>query len=107
MSAFIPGTHSIRGWLGRADQTAKVRGMFVRPEQVAAVGHAVPGLGRLRLRITRMGEQDAMELLAEGEGDAAQLSDALRAATGLRGEVRFVAPGTLPLDGKVIEDARA
>ena len=106
MSAFIPGTHSIRGWLGRADQAAKVRGMFVRPEQVAAVGHAVPGLGRLRLRITRVGDQDAMELLAEGEGDAAALGEALRTATGLRGDVRFVAAGSLPLDGKVIEDMR-
>ena len=104
MSAFIPGTHSIRGWLGRADQTAKVRGMFVRPEQVAAVGRGWPG--RLRLRITRDGETDAMELLAEGEGDPSGLAEALRAATGLRGEVRLVPPGSLPLDGKVIEDAR-
>ena len=107
MSALIPGTHHIRGWLGRADQTAKVRGMFVRPEQVAALARAVPGLGRLRLRITRDGETDVMELLAEGAGDATALADALRAATGLRGEVRFVPADSLPPDGRVIEDARA
>ena len=106
MSAWIPGTHSIRGWLGRADQTAKFRGMFIRPEQVAQVGRAMPELGRLRLRITRQGEQDAMELLAEGDGDATALAEALRAATGLRGTARFVAPGSLPTDGRVIDDAR-
>jgi phenylacetate-CoA ligase len=106
MSAFLPGGTHIRGWLGRADQTAKVRGMFVRPEQVAAVARAIPGLGRLRLRITREGEQDAMELLAEGQGDAAALAEALRAATGLRGEARYVAPGSLPADGRVIDDRR-
>lgn len=104
MSAFLPGGARIRGWLGRADQTAKVRGMFVRPEQVAALGRVWPG--RLRLRITRAGETDAMELLAEGAGDAPALAAALRDATGLRGEVTFVPPGSLPLDGKVIEDAR-
>ncbi len=106
MSAFLPGGRTIRGWLGRADQTAKVRGMFVRPEQVAAVGRAMPGLGRLRLRITRQGEQDAMELLAEGEGDPAALAETLRTATGLRGEARYVEAGSLPRDGRVIEDAR-
>ena len=89
-----------------ADQTTKVRGMFVRPEQLAAVGRAWPALGRLRLCITRAGETDAMELLAEGEGDLEALAKALRDATGLRGEVRFVAAGSLPLDGRVIEDAR-
>ncbi len=106
MSAFLPGGTHIRGWLGRADQTAKVRGMFIRPEQVAAIGRAMPGLGRLRLCITRAGEQDSMELLAEGEGDAAALAEALRAATGLRGDARFVAPGSLAADGRVIDDQR-
>jgi phenylacetate-CoA ligase len=106
MSAFLPGGRAIRGWLGRADQTAKVRGMFIRPEQVAAVGRAIPGARRLRLRITRQGEQDAMELLAEGEGDATALAEALRTATGLRGDARFVPPGSLPADGRVIDDAR-
>ena len=106
MSAFLPGGTHIRGWLGRADQTAKMRGQFIRPEQVAAIAQAMPGLGRLRLCITRVGEQDRMELLAEGEGDAAALAEALRAATGLRGAARFVPPGSLPADGRVIDDRR-
>lgn len=106
MSAFLPGGRSIRGWLGRADQTAKVRGMFIRPEQVAALGRAMPGLGRMRLVITRVAEQDAMELLAEGDGDASMLAEALRAATGLRGEARFVPPGSLAADGRIIDDRR-
>lgn len=106
MSAFLEGGTHIRGWLGRADQTAKVRGMFIRPEQVAAIARAMPGLGRLRLCITREGEQDAMELLAEGEGDAAALAEALRATTGLRGTARFVPTGSLAADGRVIDDRR-
>lgn len=95
----------IRGWMGRADQATKVKGMFVRPEQIAAVAAAVPGAGRLRLEVRREGEQDRMELLAEG-GDAARLAEALAEATRLRGEVRIVAPGSLPNDGKVIADLR-
>ena len=106
MSALLPGGRAIRGWLGRADQTAKMRGMFIRPEQIAAIARAMPALGRLRLRITRQDEQDVMELLAEGEGDAAVLVEALRAATGLRGTARFVPQGSLPTDGRVIDDAR-
>ena len=106
MSALLPGGRAIRGWLGRADQTAKMRGMFIRPEQIAAIGRAFPALGRLRLRITRRDEQDVMELLAEGEGEAAALVEALRAATGLRGTARFVPQGSLPTDGRVIDDAR-
>ena len=106
MSAFLPGGTHIRGWLGRADQTAKMRGQFIRPEQVAAIAQAMPGLGRLRFCITRVGERDQMELLAEGEGDAAALAEALRSATGLRGEARFVPPGSLPADGRVIDDRR-
>jgi phenylacetate-CoA ligase len=106
MSALLPGGRAIRGWLGRADQTAKMRGMFIRPEQIAAIARAMPALGRLRLRITRQDEQDVMELLAEGEGDAASLVEALRTATGLRGTARFVPQGALPTDGRVIDDAR-
>ncbi|MGO4717107.1 phenylacetate--CoA ligase family protein [Bradyrhizobium sp. 2TAF24] len=100
----------IKGWMGRADQTAKVKGMFVRPEQIADVGRRHPELGRLRLVVSRAGETDAMTLRAE----AADISDALRSAvaatlqgvTKLRGAVDLVTPGSLPNDGKVIADER-
>ena len=100
----------IRGWMGRADQTAKVKGMFVRPEQVAAIGRRHPELGRLRLVVTREGETDAMRLQAETDAPDPALADAvaasLQAVTRLRGAVELVAPGTLPNDGKVIADER-
>src|SRR6185503_8363805 len=67
----------IKGWMGRADQTAKVKGMFVRPEQVAEVARRHPELGRVRLVVTRENEQDAMTLRAECSGGAGGLSDAV------------------------------
>jgi phenylacetate-CoA ligase len=100
----------IRGWMGRADQTAKVKGLFVRPEQVADVGKRHPELGRLRLAVTRDGEQDAVTLTAECASAASGLADAvaasLQAVTKVRGRVDLVAPGSLPNDGKVIADER-
>jgi phenylacetate-CoA ligase len=102
----------IVGWRGRADQTAKVRGMFVRPEQVAAIARRHPELGRLRLVVAREGEQDAMTLRAEAPADAATpglhaaLAESLQAETRLRGAVEIVPPGTLPADGKVVADER-
>jgi phenylacetate-CoA ligase len=100
----------IRGWMGRADQTTKVKGMFVRPEAVVDVGKRHPELGRVRLSVTREGEQDAMTLLAECEAPADGLADAvadtLQSVTKLRGEVKLVAPGSLPNDGKLIADDR-
>jgi phenylacetate-CoA ligase len=100
----------IKGWLGRADQTTKVKGMFVHPGQVADIGKRHPELGRLRLTVTRDNEQDAMVLLAEGGTQDAALADAvaatLQSVTKVRGTVRLVAPGTLPNDGKVIADER-
>lgn len=99
----------IRGWMGRADQTAKVKGMFVRPEQVAEIAKRHPELGRLRLVVTRIGEQDAMTLRAEATaaaGLAEALTASLQAVTRLRGAVEIVAPGSLPKDGKVIADER-
>jgi phenylacetate-CoA ligase len=99
----------IKGWLGRADQTTKVKGMFVHPEQVAEVAKRHAGIGRLRLVVGRNGEQDVMTLRAEAEGDAglkAKLAETLQAVTKLKGEVEIVAPGSLPNDGKVIADER-
>ena len=100
----------IRGWMGRADQSAKIKGMFVHPAQVAGVGRAHPQLGRLRLVVTRAGEQDVMTLMAEcdpgAEGLAATVAATLQALTGLRGEIELVAKGSLPNDGRVIADER-
>jgi phenylacetate-CoA ligase len=118
LSAVLPGRSPcgrtnmrIKGWMGRADQTTKIKGMFVHPGQVAEVARRHPGLGRVRLVVTRAGEQDAMTLSAECATPAAGLADAvaatLQSVTKLRGEVRLVAPGTLPNDGKVIADERS
>ena len=119
LSAVMPGASPcgrtnirIVGWRGRADQTAKVRGMFVRPEQVAAIARRHPELGRLRLVVTRDGERDAMTLRAEAPaggappGLQAALAESLHEATRLRGAVELVPPGALPADGKVIADER-
>lgn len=117
LTAALPGPSKcgrtnmrIKGWMGRADQTTKVKGMFVRPEQVVEIGKRHPALGRLRLVVTRHGEADAMTLKAE----CAQASNALReeiagtlrAVTKLGGGVELVAPGALPNDGKAIADER-
>ncbi|MEA2836586.1 MAG: hypothetical protein QOD89_1136 [Bradyrhizobium sp.] len=100
----------IKGWMGRADQTTKVKGMFVRPEQVAEIGRRHPELGRLRLVVTRESETDVMTLMAEsaspGEPLRSELAQSLRAVTKLQGSVDLVKPGSLPNDGKVIADQR-
>jgi phenylacetate-CoA ligase len=100
----------IKGWMGRADQTTKVKGMFVRPEQVAQVIKRHPEIKRARLVVTREGEQDAMALKAEVAKPDAALADkiagTLRDVTKLGGKVELVAPGALPNDGKVIADER-
>ncbi len=100
----------IKGWMGRADQTAKVKGMFVHPKQVAEVAARHPELGRLRLVVGRVAEQDTMTLLAESDARDAGLESAvaatLQAVTKLKGAVKLVAPGDLPNDGKVIADER-
>jgi phenylacetate-CoA ligase len=117
LSAVMPGASPcgrtnmrIKGWMGRADQTTKVKGMFVRPELVVEVGKRHAVLGRVRLVVTRSGEQDAMALLAECATPEAGLADAisttLQSVTKLKGEVKLVAPGSLPNDGKVIADER-
>ncbi len=100
----------IKGWMGRADQTTKVKGMFVRPEQVAELSKQYPSLKKLRLVVTRENEQDAMTLRAESANGGADLSEkvaaTLQAVTKLKGRVEIVAVGSLPNDGKVISDER-
>jgi phenylacetate-CoA ligase len=96
--------------MGRADQTTKVKGMFVRPEQVAETARHHSALGRLRLVVTRDGETDVMTLKVEcgapSEALRAAIGETLRSVTKLGGRVELVPPGSLPNDGKVIEDAR-
>ena len=100
----------IKGWMGRADQTAKVKGLFVRPEQIAEISKRHPQLARLRLIVSRAGEQDAMTLMAENVASDPALESAvaetLQSVTKLKGAVKLVAPGSLPNDGKVIADER-
>ena len=118
LSAVLPGRSPcgrtnvrIKGWMGRADQTTKVKGMFVHPEHVAEIAKRHPELGRLRLVVGRANEQDTMVLKAEAANvDAAlmtRIGETLSSLTKLKGEVQIVAPGTLPNDGKVIADDRS
>jgi phenylacetate-CoA ligase len=94
----------IKGWMGRADQTTKVKGMFVHPGQVADVAKRHAQLGRVRLVVTRASERDQMTLHAECASPSSQLADdvsaSLQALTKMRGEVKLVAPGSLPNDGR-------
>ncbi|WP_315831344.1 phenylacetate--CoA ligase family protein [Bradyrhizobium prioriisuperbiae] len=117
LTAALPGTSPcgrtnmrIKGWMGRADQTTKVKGMFIRPEQIAEIGKRHPALGRLRLVVSRDGETDAMTLRAEADAASdslrTELATTLQGVTKLRGGVDLVAPGSLPNDGKVIADER-
>jgi phenylacetate-CoA ligase len=100
----------LAGWMGRADQTTKVKGMFVHPGSVAEVMKRHPEIGKVRLVVSREGEADAMTLHAEtGVGDAAFVADVaetLQSLTKLKGRVVIAAPGSLPNDGKVIADER-
>ena len=100
----------IKGWMGRADQTTKVKGMFVHAAHLAQVARRHPELGRVRLAVTRESEQDVMTLYAEYAGGAEGLGDAvaatLQSVTKLKGRVNLVKPGSLPNDGKVIADER-
>lgn len=114
LSAVLPGISPcgrtnlrIRGWMGRADQTTKIKGMFVRPEQVAAFVAAHPEVKRARVVATRDGEMDAMTVRIETEAsDPGRFAAGLVEALKLKGTIELVAPGSLPNDGKVIEDLR-
>jgi phenylacetate-CoA ligase len=119
LSAVLPGTcptgrtnTRIRGWLGRADQTAKVRGMFVHASQIAEVVKRHPEIARARLVVEGEMAEDRMTLFAElaqaaPDGLAERVAGTLRDVTKLRGEIAFARPGELPNDGKVIDDARS
>lgn len=118
LSAVLPGrcptgrtNQRIRGWLGRADQSAKVRGMFVHPPQVAEIARRHPEVKRARLVVSGEAASDRMclEVEVDGappEGLAERITESIRDITKLRGTVAIRAPGSLPNDGKVIEDAR-
>lgn len=114
LSAVLPGASPcgrtnmrIAGWMGRADQTTKIKGMFVRPEQVAALVARHPEVLRARVIADRDGDRDAMLVRVESAGaDAESLAASVHAVFRLRGAVEIVPPGSLPNDGKVIEDRR-
>jgi phenylacetate-CoA ligase len=100
----------IKGWMGRADQTTKVKGMFVRPEQIAEVVRRHPEVLKARLTVSRAEEQDIMTLQVEADPPSPELAqrvaETLRDVVKLRGEVEADIPGSLPNDGKVIDDIR-
>ncbi len=117
LSAILPGPSPcgrtnarLRGWLGRADQTTKVKGMFVHPEQIAAVVARHPEIVKARLVVDQSDGVDVMTLRCEVEGAqaglAAAIAETLHAVCKLKGRVETVAPGSLPKDGKVIDDVR-
>ena len=97
----------IKGWMGRADQTTKIKGMFVRPEQVAALVAKHSGMTRARVIADREGETDVMSVQCEGTGlDQAAIAETLPAILKLKGRVEVVADNTIPRDGIVIDDRR-
>ena len=119
LSALLPGTcptgrtnARIKGWMGRADQTTKIRGMFVHPKQVDDIVKRFPEVAKARLVVAGEMANDTMTLMVETacsgpDALAQKISDAIRDVTKLRGDVELVAVGSLPNDGKVIEDARS
>ncbi len=118
LSAVLPGScptgrtnTRIKGWMGRADQTVKVRGMFVHPAQVADIARRFPEVIKARLVVSGEMANDSMTLQVEAAGSThsgldQRIGEAIREVTKLRGTVQLLAPGSLPNDGKVIEDAR-
>src|SRR5690606_8581139 len=117
LSALLPGVSPcgrtnmrIKGWMGRADQRTKVKGMFVDPQQVAEVVARHGEISKARLVVTRDGARDAMALHAEpldgASPDVAAIETSLREITKLGGMVQIVAAGSLPNDGKIIADER-
>ncbi len=118
LSAFLAGTspcgrsnRRIKGWMGRADQATKVKGMFVQPSQVAAVLKRHPEIVKARLEVGREGASDVMTLKCEASVEdpafAARVAESLQASCKVKGSVALVAPGSLPNDGKVIDYLRS
>jgi phenylacetate-CoA ligase len=118
LSAVLPGTcptgrtnARIKGWMGRADQTTKIRGMFVHPKQVDDIAKRFAEVTRARLVVSGEMANDNMTLRVEvanaPEGLATRIGEAIRDVTKLRGQVELVPVGSLPNDGKIIEDARS
>jgi phenylacetate-CoA ligase len=118
LSALLPGhcatgrtNTRIKGWMGRADQTTKIRGMFVHPAQVADIARRFPEVLKARLVVSGEMANDTMTLRVETaaapDGLDARISEAIRDVTKLRADVQLLQPGSLPNDGKVIEDARS
>jgi len=118
LSALLPGAcptgrtnTRIKGWMGRADQTTKIRGMFVHPAQVADIARRFPEIIKARLVVSGEMANDTMTLRVEAlsapQGLDARIGEAIREVTKLRGTVELLQPGSLPNDGKVIEDARS
>ena len=115
LSAMLPAGSScgrtntrLKGWMGRADQTTKIKGMFVRPEQVAAFVAAHPEVARARVVASREAEMDVMTVRIETEAtDPARYAPGVVEALKLKGHIELVRPGSLPNDGKVIEDLRS
>ena len=118
LSAVLPGpcpsgrsNTRIKGWMGRADQTTKIRGMFVHPGQVADIAKRFPEVLKARLVVSGEMANDAMTLQVEAasrpEGLQSRIGEAIRDVTKLRGDVEMVSPGSLPNDGVVIQDARS
>jgi len=115
LSAVMEGTSScgrtnlrIKGWMGRADQTTKIKGMFVRPEQVAALVARHDSISRARVIASREGEADVMTVRIEAAGgEAEHFAGSVAETLKLKGRIEIVPPGSLPNDGKVIEDLRS
>lgn len=116
LSAILPGVSPcgrtaprIKGWMGRADQTAKIRGMFVRPSQVAEIVARHAEIAKARVVIASdEAKKDVMTVQCEctGDIDAARIAETVQSVTKLNAKVALVEPGTLPNDGKVIDDTR-
>jgi len=115
LSAVMTGTSPcgrtnmrLKGWLGRADQTTKIKGMFVHPSQVADVVKRHPEIARARLVVDQEDGKDVMTLMCEtDDSDTAAITETLQAVTKMRGRVEVATPGSLPNDGKVIDDVRS
>jgi phenylacetate-CoA ligase len=114
LSAVMPGQSPcgrtntrIKGWMGRADQTTKIKGMFVRPEQVAQLVAKHAEISRARVIATREGEMDVMTVQIEAAGGSAEAyASSVAEVLKLKGKIELLTPGSLPNDGKVIEDQR-